>query len=133
MGGRRAVFACFVASVAFLALLFNVVRGDELPVLKVTATPRMAFAPAGIEVVVIARPDEANRYLAVSIGATDSPFAASSQRSLQGDDERGEVASLSYPKVPAGTYLVVAALYARDGTMIARETAGVRRLSRERE
>lgn len=132
MGARKAVFACFVASLAFLALLFNVVRGSELPILKVTATPRMAFAPAGIEVVVIARPDEANRYLAVSIGASDSLFAASSQRSLRGEDERGEIASLSYPKVPPGTYLVVAALYARDGTLIARETADVRRISRER-
>ena len=132
MGGRRAVFACFVASVAFLSLLFSIVRGDELPILKVTAGPKMAFAPAGIEVVVIARPDEQNRYLAVSIGASDSLFAASSQRSLRGEEERGEVANLSYPKVPAGTYLVVAALYARDGTMIARETADVRRLSRER-
>lgn len=131
MDGRRAVFACFVASCAFLAYLYAVVApARELPILKVTATPRMAFSPTAIEVIVIAKPDERNRYLAVSIGAADSLFAGSSQRSLRGEEEDGQVANLTYPKVPAGTYLVVAALYDRDGKMLARETADVKRISR---
>jgi hypothetical protein len=134
MGGRQAVFACFVASCAFLAYLFSVVTANaglhELPVLKVTAAPRMAYAPANIEVVVIAKPDAKNRYLAVSLGATDSAFAGSSQRSLDGEQERGELARILYRDAPAGNYLVVVTLFDKAGKQIARREADVRRLPR---
>jgi hypothetical protein len=133
MGGRHAVFACFVVSALFVTLLFSVVRAapEELPQLKLDVSPTMAFAPADVVVVVIAKPDDANRTLALGIGATDAVYASSSQKSLNGSDERGQLASVTYRRVPAGNYLVVAALYDRDGKMLAQASKAVRRLSRE--
>jgi hypothetical protein len=133
MGGRHAVFACFVVSALFLTVLFSVVRAepDELPQLRLDVSPEMAFAPADVRVIVIAKPDDANRTLALGIGATDSLYASSSQKSINGSDDRGELASVTYRRVPAGTYLVVAALYDREGKMLAQVSKAVRRLARE--
>jgi hypothetical protein len=129
MGARQAVFACFVVSLLFLAGLHRVIA-EDLPDLKVTAGPQLAFAPAHIDVVVIAKPDAKNRYLAVSLGATDSAFAGSSQRSLDGEHERGELARIQYKDAPAGNYWVIAALYDRNGKMLAKREAQVKRISR---
>lgn len=133
MDARKTVFACFVASFAFLVLLYSIARAapvGDLPTLKVTASPAMAFAPADINVLIIARPDSKNRYLAVSLGANDSAFAGSSQRSLDGENERGELANIKYRDAPSGTYYIIAVLYDREGKPIAKQEAKVRRLPR---
>lgn len=132
MGARQAVFACFVAACAWLTLLFSVVRADpsDLPQLKVTADPRIAYAPGAVLVTVYAKPDDRNRYFALAVGSPDSGFAASSQRSLDGEHERGELARVTYRDVPPGNYLVVAALFDRDGKQLASRSVDVTRLPR---
>lgn len=112
-------------------MLYSIIGvGSELPRLKIVATPAMAFAPEDVYVVVIARPDERNRHLSLAIGASDSLYASSSQQSLQGEDERGQLTEKTYKHVPPGNYLVVAALYDREGNLLVRATKAVRRLSR---
>lgn len=132
MGARQAVFACFVASCAFLTVLFSVVRADpgDLPQLKITAEPRIGYAPGHVLVTVYAKPDANNRIFSLAIGATDSGFAASSQRSLDGDNERGELAKVTYKDVPPGNYLVVAALFDRHGKQLASRSIAVKKLAR---
>lgn len=130
MGARNAVFACFLVGLAFLVCLYRIVGASELPQLKLDASPVMAFAPADVHVIVIAKPDERNRHLAVAIGANDSLYSSSSQQTLRGEEERGQLAEKTYRNVPPGTYLVVAALYDQDGKMLARASKEVRRISR---
>lgn len=102
----------------------------ELPVLKVQAGPRTAFAPKEIKLVVIARPDAKNRALAIGIGAQDSAWATSSIRRLHGEQEQGQLVDVTYPGVPAGNYLVVVTLFDQQGKQIAQRSADIRRIGR---
>ena len=133
MGGRHAVFACYVVSAVFLACLFNVLRAappSELPILKVNARPVQAFAPADVDVVILAKPDDANRVLTISFAAPDSAFVRSTQQTLHGSEEQGQLASFTYRAVPAGTYILRVGLFTRDGKQRAVRDATVRRIGR---
>jgi hypothetical protein len=105
-------------------------HASELPQLKLTADPRIGFSPASITVTILAKPDARNRVFALSVGANDSGFAASTQRTIDGENERGELARVVYRDVPAGNYVVLAALYDREGKLLARREVDVKRLAR---
>jgi hypothetical protein len=136
MAGRLVVFSAYVAVLAFLAGLYSIIRvtpaAAALPILSVKANPKIAFAPHKIDVVVIAKPDERNRALALALSSMDSAHTASTVRQVDGADARGELLTLTYPNVPAGTYVVVATLFDRNGKPIAQRDQEVRRLGRDR-
>jgi hypothetical protein len=132
MGGRHSVMATFLASLAFLTYLYGIiaVNAGDLPQLKVTAEPRLGYAPGHVIVTVYAKPDAQNRYFALSVGSNDSAFAASSQRRLDGEDEPGQLARVTYRDVPPGNYLVVATLFDRSGKQLASRSVDVTKLPR---
>lgn len=105
-------------------------NATELPILKVDAKPGQAFAPADLDVVILAKPDDENRSIAISFAAPDSGFVRSSQQTLHGAEEMGQLASFTYRAVPAGSYILRVSLFNRHGKPRAVRDTTVRRIGR---
>jgi hypothetical protein len=124
MGG----YLCVLLLVTFFLSAHT--TAHDLPDLKVTAGPQMAFGPADVTITVFAKPHDQNRYLALGMGSANSAYARSSQKSLDGENEPGQLANVLYRDVPAGDYLIVATLYTREGKIRAQKEATIKRLPR---
>lgn len=116
MDGRRAVFGCFVVSLAFLSLLYSVLAAA--PKVRVSVDLEQ---PQSANVLVFVTPDEANRFIVVAIGTESGSYGSSSSRRLKGADERTEH-QFMYRDIPGGTYLAVATVFNEDAEPIAQGT-----------
>ena len=104
----KPLLASFVVTLWFLAMLAHAVVNDPKPI-TLRVSPLISFAPTNLEISVRVRAGANDRW--VSVQADSGEFSRRSDWTIEGDRV---LYSFTWRDVPAGEYLVVAAIGSTD-------------------